>query len=183
MPAKRRRRGFTLVEMLISMALLAMIMVAACLAVQAAGAAHSYNSEKGELVARARGILDWIALDVRRSDSVTLNNDKSLTVTRTNYPDRTYAWDGAQGGHVTYSETDPDTGAPSTPVTLTGYIPPGPPVTLAGYVDEFHVEQVGTGCRVQITLDAEPPADEGKGKRQRAKCQAAITATPLKSLY
>ena len=182
MPANRRRRGFTLVEVLISMALLAMIMVAACLAVQAAVAAHSYNSEKGELVARARGVLDWIALDVRRSDSVTLNNDTSLTVTRTNYPDITYAWDGTQGGHVTYSETD-ENGVPGTPVTLTGYVPPGPPDTLAGYVDEFHVEQVGAGCRVQITLDAEPPADEGKGKRQRAKCQAAITTTPLKSLY
>ena len=162
MPANRRRRGFTLVEMLISMALLAMIMVAACLAVQAAGAAHSYNSEKGELVARARGVLDWIALDVRRSDSVTLNNDTSLTVTRTNYPDITYAWDGTQGGHVTYSETD-ENGVPGTPVALTGYV---------GYVNAFHVEQVGAGCRVQILLQG-----------QRANCQAAITVTPLKSLY
>jgi prepilin-type N-terminal cleavage/methylation domain-containing protein len=172
MPANRRRRGFTLVEMLISMALLAMIMVAACLAVQAAGAAHSYNSEKGELVARARGVLDWIALDVRRSDSVTLNNDKSLTVTMINGWIRTYAWDGTQGGHVTYSETDPDTGVPSTPVVLGVPSDPDLPATQIGYVDEFHVEQVGAGCRVQILLHG-----------QRANCQAAITATPLKSLY
>ena len=184
------RRGFTLVEMLIAMALLALIMVAAGLAVQAAGYAHLYNSEKGELVARVRSALDRIALDVRRSDSVTAKDDKSLAVTMVGGQIRTYAWDGAQGGNVTYSEAAYDTislehpwGVPGPAVNLTGYVPPGPPDTLAGYVDEFHVEQVGAGCRVQITLDAEPPADEGKGKRQRARCQAAITTTPLKSLY
>ena len=39
----RRRRGFTLAEMLISMALMALIMVAAALAIQAAGSSHAYN--------------------------------------------------------------------------------------------------------------------------------------------
>ena len=168
------RRGFTLVEMLIAMALLAMIMVAAGLAVQAAGYAQLYNSEKGDLVARVRGVMDRLALDVRRSESVTAKDDKSLAVEVVNgqiRQIRVYAWDGAQGGHVTYSETD-ENGVPGTPVTLTGYVPPGPPDTLAGYVDEFHVEQVGAGCRVRILLQG-----------QHASCQAAITATPLKSLY
>jgi prepilin-type N-terminal cleavage/methylation domain-containing protein len=169
MPANRRRRGFTLVEMLISMALLAMIMVAACLAVQAAGAAHSYNSEKGELVARARGVLDRIALDVRRSDSVTAKDDKSLAVKMVDGQIRLYAWDGAQGGNVTYSETDPVTIDIDHPW---GVPAPGKSGTLTGYVNAFPVEQVGAGCSVSIHLQG-----------QRAKCQAAITATPLKSLY
>ena len=161
------RRGFTLVEMLIAMALLAMIMVAAGLAVQAAGYAQLYNSEKGDLVARARGVMDRLALDVRRSESVTATDDKSLAVTMVGGQIRTYAWDGAQGGNVTYSEAAYDTISLEHPWGV-----PGPAVKLTGYVNAFPVEQVGAGCRVQILLQG-----------QRANCQAAITVTPLKSLY
>jgi len=167
MQRDRRRRGFTLVEMLLSMALLALIMVAAGVAFQAAGVAHSYNSEKGELVARVRGVLDRLALDVRRSGSATLKEDGSLAVTTVNGWIHTYAWDGAQGGNVTYSETDPVTIDIDHPWGV-----PGTPVTLTGYVNDFQVDQVGDGCGVRILLQG-----------QHASCQAAITATPLKSLY
>jgi prepilin-type N-terminal cleavage/methylation domain-containing protein len=162
-----RRRGFTLVEVMISMSLLALIMVAAALAIQAAETAHSYNAEKNELVARVRGVLDRIALDVRRAGSATRKEDGSLAVTTVGGWIRTYAWDGAQGGNVTYSETDPGTINIDHPWGV-----PGPPVTLTRYVNAFQVEQVGDGCGVRILLQG-----------QRANCQAAITATPLKSLY
>jgi prepilin-type N-terminal cleavage/methylation domain-containing protein len=161
------QRGFTLVEMLLSMALLALIMVAAAVALQAAGTAHSYNSEKGELVARVRGVLDRLAFDVRRSVSATLKEDGSLAVITVDGWIHTYAWDGAQGGNVTYSETDPVTINIAHPWGV-----PGPPVKLTGYVNAFQVDQVGDGCGVRILLQG-----------RHASCQAAITATPLKSLY
>jgi prepilin-type N-terminal cleavage/methylation domain-containing protein len=161
------RRGFTLVEMLIAMALLALIMTAAAVALRAASDAHSYNAEKGELVARVRGVLDRLAFDVRRSGSATLKEDGSLAVTTVNGWIHTYAWDGAQGGNLTYSETDP--------VTITIAHPwgvPGTAVKLTGYVNAFQVDQVGDGCGVRILLQG-----------RHATCQAAITTTPLKSLY
>jgi prepilin-type N-terminal cleavage/methylation domain-containing protein len=161
------RRGFTLVEMLIAMALLALIMTAAAVGLRAASDAHSYNAEKGELVARVRGVLDRIALDVRRSGSATRKEDGSLAVTTVDGWIHTYAWDGAQGGNLTYSETDP--------VTITIEHPwgvPGTPITLTGYANAFQVDQVGDGCGVRILLQG-----------RHANCQAAITTTPLKSLY
>jgi prepilin-type N-terminal cleavage/methylation domain-containing protein len=161
------QRGFTLVEMLLSMALLALIMVAAAVALQAAGYAHLYNSEKGELVARVRGVLDRIAFDVRRSGSTTLKEDGSLAVTTVDGWIHTYAWDGAQGGNLTYAETDPVTINIANPWGV-----PGPAVKLTGYVNAFQVDQVGDGCGVRILLQG-----------RHANCQAAITATPLKSLY
>jgi prepilin-type N-terminal cleavage/methylation domain-containing protein len=161
------RRAFTLVEMMLSMALMALVMVAATMALRAASAAHSYNAEKGELVARARGVLDRLALDVRRSGSTTLREDGSLAVTTADGWIHTYAWDGVQGGNVTYSETDPITIDIAHPWGV-----PGSPVTLTGYVNAFQVDQVGDGCGVRILLQG-----------RHAKCQAAITATPLKSLY
>jgi prepilin-type N-terminal cleavage/methylation domain-containing protein len=167
MPANRCPRGFTLVEMMISMALMALVMVAAAVALRAAESAHSYNAEKAELVARSRGVLDRIALDVRKATSATIKEDGALAVTVTNGWIHTYAWDGTPGGNVTYTETDPGTITFAEPWGV-----PGTPVVLTGYVHTLQFEQVGDGCSVRIAL-----------RGQHATCEAAITSTPVKSLY
>lgn len=52
-----RTRAFTLAEVLISLALMALLMTAAALGINAANQSHVYNSEKSDLVAKARGTL------------------------------------------------------------------------------------------------------------------------------
>jgi len=159
MRSDRRRRGFTLAEMLISMALLAMIMVATALAIQAAESAHAYNAEKTELVARARGVLDRVALDVRRSASLDTLDSHILNITLADGSLRSYAWDGTSPGTLQYTET-PAGGVQSAPAALTTY------VTM------FSAQDAQSGCLVSLVLTG-----------RVATCHASITATPVKSLY
>jgi type II secretory pathway pseudopilin PulG len=95
---------------LISLALMALLMTAAALGIHAAQQAHAYNSEKSDLVARARGVLDRIARDVRRAESVAVPNDRSITITMLDDSTRTYAWSGIAGGAIALTVvTDGDT--------------------------------------------------------------------------
>jgi len=159
-------RGFTLVEILMSMALMAFIMVAAALAIQSAEMSHSYNAEKAELGARGRGVLDRIAQDVRQADSVLINEQGELEVNVAEIVDlvefiglHTYAWDGTPGGNVTYTETDAD-GVESIQVLL------------AGFTQAFDLEGAGEGCRIHLRLQG-----------RRATFETTITATPGKVLW
>ena len=104
----RKARGFTLAEILISLALVALLMTAAALGINAAQQAHAYNSEKSDLVAKARGVLDRIARDVRRAESVSVPNDRSITITMLDDSTRTYAWSGIAGGDIALTVTDGD---------------------------------------------------------------------------
>jgi len=104
----RRTRAFTLAEVLISLARMALLMTAAALGISAAQQAHAYNSEKSDLVARARGVLDRIIRDVRRAESVAVPNDRSITITMRDGSTRTYAWSGIAGGDIALTVTDGD---------------------------------------------------------------------------
>jgi len=154
-----RWRGFTLAEMLISMALMAIIMVAAALAIQAAGSSHAYNAEKTELVARMRGVMDRVALDVRRSASLDIPDSHSLNITLADGSIHSYTWDGQSPGTLQYTET-PAGGAQSAPAALTAY------------VTTFSAQDAQSGCLVSLVLTG-----------RVATCRADITATPGKSLY
>lgn len=153
-------RGFTLVEILMSMALMAFIMVAAALAIQSAEMSHTYNAEKAELGARGRGVLDRIAQDVRQADSVLINEQGELEVNAVLKGwIHTYAWDGTPGGNVTYTETNV-AGVESTQVLL------------AGFTQAFDLLGAGEGCRIHLRLEG-----------RRATFETTVTATPGKVLW
>jgi hypothetical protein len=145
--------------MLIAMSLLAFIMVAAALAIEAAQASHLYNTEKAELVTRARGTLDRIAADVRRSTSILVIDVHTLEVTLADGTLHTYDWDGVRPGNLRYSETPVGGVAGST-------------FTVTGYVDTYAVEEAGQGCRITLQLVG-----------RLSTCNTSITTTPGKVLY
>jgi len=60
------------------------------------------------LVAKARGVLDRIARDVRRAKSVSVPNDRTITITMLDDSARTYAWSGIAGGDIALTVTDGD---------------------------------------------------------------------------
>jgi len=160
MPVHRHRRGFTLVEMLLSMALMAIIMVAAAVALRAAADAHSYNAEKAELAARMRGVMDRLAIDVRRSASILIPTGTSVDITLADGSVHSYSWDGQSPGTLQYVETP------------AGELLPSPAVTLTAYVTTFSVQEAESGCLFSLTLTG-----------SEATSHATITATPGKSLY
>jgi len=155
-----KSRGFTIAEMLIALALMAMLMAGAALAIQAAQTSHAYNREKTDLVSRARGALDRIARDVRRSQSVIVALDgSSVDILLADGNTRTYAWNKTVGGNLTYTVTD-GLGVSTTPVVLTGF------------VRTFSVQDVDPAYQFRLELAGE-----------KAEAEASITATPRKSLF
>ena len=156
----RTRRAFTIAEMLIALALMALLMVAAALAIQAAQTSHAYNREKTDLVSRARGVLDRIARDVRRAESVTVAIDNhSVDVLLPDGNTHTYAWDTAVGGNMTYAVTD-EAGVSTEPTVLTAF------------VETFSVQDEEPAYRFHLVLEGE-----------KASAEASITATPRKLLF
>ena len=156
---KRYVRGFTLVEMLVAMALMALIMVAAGLAIEAAQTSHTYNAEKNDLIARARGVLDRIAQDIHRSSSFAVIDTRTVTITLNDGAVHTYYWDGSPRGSLRYTET-PVGGLES------------PPAVMTGSVESFEVAEDGMACRIRIALAG-----------NEATCGATMTATPRKILF
>jgi len=73
--ATARRRGFTVAELLIALALTALLMTAVAFAMHGAEQSNRYNRTKAELVARARGVLDRIARDVRCAEATVVVDD------------------------------------------------------------------------------------------------------------
>jgi prepilin-type N-terminal cleavage/methylation domain-containing protein len=159
----RKTRGFTLAEMLISLALMAVLVAAAAVAIYAAEASHAYNSEKNELITRARGVLDRISTDIRRANSFTI----SFTITGDNVLDvnlpsglvHTYAYSSAGGGTLLYTETDLALNT-TTPIVMTPY------------VQSFTVTDRSPACLIQLAL-----------KGTLSQCQISVTATPAKALF
>ncbi|HUS46182.1 MAG TPA: prepilin-type N-terminal cleavage/methylation domain-containing protein [Phycisphaerae bacterium] len=149
--------GFTLAEMLISLALMALLVTAAAMGIHAAQVSHAYNTEKADLVARVRGVLDRIARDIRRADSFSVpdGDDKVVTITMPDGSTRAYEWDGEDGGDLT--------------LTVDG----GTPATLTGFVHSFVVSDDNQPtCEVRLELVGDKAATE-----------ASITATPRKELF
>ena len=152
-----RTRAFTLAEVLISLALMALLMTAAALGIHAANQSHAYNSEKSDLVAKARGILDRIVRDVRRAQSVESPNSRTMEITLADEVVHTYKWNGIAGGTMTMAVDDGD--------VTTG--------TLADGVQVFTVtdDQEPT-FQIRLVLAGE-----------RATTEAVITATPRKEFF
>jgi len=153
-----RTRAFTLAEVLISLALMALLITAAALGIDAANQSHTYNSEKSDLVAKARGILDRIVRDVHRAKSVAVPNDRSITITMLDDSTRTYAWTGIAGGAIALTVTDSD-GTKSA--------------VLTDDVQTFTVDDAD-----QPTYSIHLVLAGGK-----ATTEASITATPRKEFF
>ena len=105
-PLPRCSPGFTLAEVLISLALMALLVTAAAVGIHAAQQAHAYNSERADLVTRTRGVLDRIARDVRRGQEVSAPNSRTITITMLDDSTRTYAWNGIVGGDIALTVVD-----------------------------------------------------------------------------
>jgi len=154
---RRTSRGFTLVEVILALALMALLMVAAALAMEAAHDSHAYNAEKTDLVLRTRGVLDRIARDIRVAKSFHVPDPRTLDVTMPDDTVHTYAWDGASGGNLIYTVTD---GLAVSEDVLTGQ------------VHAFSVSDRSPACSVSLALEGD-----------LAKSEASLTATPRKSVF
>jgi prepilin-type N-terminal cleavage/methylation domain-containing protein len=152
-------RGFTLAELMLSLALLAFLMVAAVLAIEAADVSRSYNDDKTDLVTRARGVLDRLARDVRRCASFIVPDGRTITITMANGDTHAYAWDGVDGGNLMYTYTAQGALTGTTDI-------------LTDQVKSFEVTDNSPACTFKIVL-----------KGRYADSQARITATPRKSVY
>jgi|WetSurMetagenome_2_1015567.scaffolds.fasta_scaffold07253_2 prepilin-type N-terminal cleavage/methylation domain-containing protein len=153
------KRGFTLAEMLLSMSLTAVLMLAAAFAIYAAERAHTYSSEKNQLIIRARGVTDRIAADIRRCTSFTATDGSSVAVQMPNGLVHTYQYSAAGGGTVLYFETDAL--GNSTP-----------PAVLTAYTQTFTAATAGSSCQISVVL-----------KGTVSECQVTSTATPGKVLF
>jgi len=152
-------RGFTLAELMLSLALLVFLMMASALAIQAAHASHVYNMEKTDLVTRSRGVLDRFARDVRRCASFDVPDAHTVTIHMPNGDTNIYAWDGVAGGNLTY------TYIPEGSLTGTSGI-------LTNQVQTFLVTNDAPACTVRIVLQG-----------SLTTSSARISATPRKALY
>jgi prepilin-type N-terminal cleavage/methylation domain-containing protein len=168
MKAFHHRPGFTLPEILLAMALMALIMAAAAAGIQAANTSYTYNSEKTELVAKACGVLDRIARDIRRAtdfeilDDEILVNVQSLRIRLPDGTRHTYTWDGTDRGDITFVKTESDD-SESDPERL-----------IKGDVTSFTPEQPtgSQSCHVQVSLTGD-----------YATVSKNITVTPRKVLF
>ena len=153
-----RTRAFTLAEVIIALALMALLMTAAALGISAANQAHAYNSEKSDLLARARGVLDRIARDVHRAKSVAVPNDRTITITMLDDSTRTYAWSGIAGGDIALTVVT-DGGTKSTVLT-----------------DDVQTFTVDDADQPTYSIPLDLAGD-------RATTEASITVTPRKEFF
>lgn len=155
--SRKTPRGFTLVEVIMALALMALLMVAAALAMQAAHDSHAYNLDKTDLLLRTRGVLDRIARDVRIATAFEVPNSRTIDITLPDGTIHTYAWDGVQGGDLTYTVTDGE--------DVSAQI-------LTGGVKAFAASNTSPSCTVSIALEGD-----------LASAEAEITAIPRKAVF
>ena len=154
---KPGRGGFTLVEVFLAMALMALLMVAAALAMEAAHDSHAYNAEKTDLVLRTRGVLDRIARDVRVAKSFQVPDPRTLDVTLPDDIVHTYAWDGTDGGNLIYTVTDG--------LAIDAQV-------LTAQVHAFTVSETSPTCSASLVLEGD-----------LARSEASLTATPRRAVF
>ncbi len=152
-----QRDGFTLAELLIALALMAMILTAAAMGLFAASVSHDYNNEKNEMVARTRGVLDRAARDVRRAETFSIPDHRTLRAKMSDGETRTYAWNGTTNGPLTLTVSD---GAGDQVATLTGS------------VKSFVVSAADPGVRIDLRLEGDV-----------ASTETSITVTPRHLLF
>jgi len=145
--SQKRAAGFTVAELLLALALTALLMTAVAYAMHSAGQSNDYNRTKAELVARARGVLDRVARDIRCAEATIVVDDGSAVncmVVR----------DDGQGGTITtwrqyrrvgdqilvYEDTSAVPLPPDDPEGLTGEV-------LTADVSTFHIETLIASTR------------------------------------
>ena len=152
----QKSRGFTLAEMLVALALMALLMVAATAAIDAAHQSYVYNSEKTDMVTRVRGVLDRLTQDVRRAQSVDVPDGRTVVVTFGSEETHTYEWDGRNGGEITFTVEGATTRT----------------ATLCRYVKTFEASYAEPTCVVHLVLEGE-----------QAGAEATVSATPRKTFF
>jgi prepilin-type N-terminal cleavage/methylation domain-containing protein len=153
------KRGFTLPEIMISLALLTFLMLAAALAIEAAHASQTYNAEKTDLSLRARGTLDRLARDVRLCQAFVVTDAQTITITMTNGDVRAYHWDGVSRGNIIFTHT------PFGSLVSTSDI-------LTDDAETFEVTDDAPACTIRLVL-----------KGALTTSEARITSTPRKAVY
>ena len=104
-----RRSGFTLVELLVGMALLAMIMVAVALAMQGAANANVYAMDKSRSLQQASLTLARLSTDIRRAQSVQIIEPGCIDLVMPDSQWRRYRWTNAGGDPLMfYSDANPE---------------------------------------------------------------------------
>jgi len=81
-PLSHSTRGFTIAELMLALALTALLMTAVAFAMHSADQSSAYNNAKAELVTRARGVLDRMARDIRSADATIVADDGSAVNVR-----------------------------------------------------------------------------------------------------
>ena len=135
------------------MALFAMIMLAAALAIEGATTSHEYNSEKARLVAQARGVLDRIARDARKAQSIAVADAQTLVITMPNSDLHSYGRSAADPTSIVYIQTV--NGVQSTSVILAGCVQ-GFTVTDHTPASEIQIVLQGTYAQASITATVTP---------------------------
>jgi prepilin-type N-terminal cleavage/methylation domain-containing protein len=104
-----RRPGYTLVELLIGMAMLAMIMVAVALAMQGAANANIYAMDKSRSLQQASLTLNRLSTDIRRAQSIQIVEPGCLDLVMPDNQWRRYQWGNAEGDPLMFSsDLNPD---------------------------------------------------------------------------
>jgi len=106
-PGRTRRAGMTLAELLVSLTLTTVILVAVAAAMSAAQFNHAYNYDKAQLVTRVRGVLDRIVHDIQHAESTLVSGGGDAVNVLVVQPDGTRLWrqyrkeaDSQEGGYA-----------------------------------------------------------------------------------
>ncbi|MFO8014922.1 MAG: prepilin-type N-terminal cleavage/methylation domain-containing protein [Phycisphaerae bacterium] len=141
------RRGFTVAELLVALALTALLMTAIAFAMHGAEQSNRYNRTKAELVARSRGVLDRIARDVRCAEATIVANDGTalnvMVVRQAQDGSMTSVWRQYRftGDEVlVYEDASAIPLPPTDPEGVSSE-------SLTGDVDYFHVETLVSSTR------------------------------------
>jgi type II secretory pathway pseudopilin PulG len=103
-PARRPgcSAAFTVVELLVALALLAMIMTAVALAMQGAAEASAYSADKARSLTQATLALTKICTDLRRGDNIQFATAHRVSLVLPDGERRLYIWSGTPGAPLTF---------------------------------------------------------------------------------